>query len=184
MLFRLISLSLHFATAALPLADLQADLNQVRAGSFPSLANYDIRLDAFESAEDFFKSTPQVSTLMKNAKDRIYLVQYNRRVLQSPPDRDAIRAIIAHELKHILDYTKMTTLGTAQFAATYGLFSTARYEHATDLYALKLGYGAGLRKYRTWLYTQVSAATQKAKEETYYTPAQIDIWMQTGKETP
>ncbi len=176
------------ATAAplnpLSLTDLKADLAQVRAANYPELSGFKIHLEGFESDHDFFKSSTQIFTVSEKPRDRVYLVLFNNQVLRDPPTREAIRAILAHELKHIVDYTHMTTWETAEFAVQYGLFPVAHYERATDLHALELGYAEGLKQYREWLYARVDLKTLALKKRNYYTPEQIDRWTETGQTSP
>jgi hypothetical protein len=159
-------------------ADLQVILERVVRRVYPELTSYDIQLSPFTSEQDFFRSDITIGTVLASAAHRTYRVRYNTRVFDDPPPTDAVEAILVHEVKHISDYSKKSSVGFVFWAIGYGLCSdNSKYERQTDVHALEAGFGRGLAAYRTWLYAHVDAATEKEKRATYYTPAEIEAYL-------
>ena len=143
----------------------------------PQLAPYDVTVITFRSAQDYFKSEVVPKTLVRNAHKRTYAVMVNEKLLTDGPSEAALRAIAVHELSHVTDYTQMSSIEFAVWAAKYALTSQATYERKTDLSPLSKGLGCGLMEYRVWLYAHVDAKTRALKEKNYFTPGEIADWM-------
>lgn len=157
--------------------DLQGLFDRVRADVYPELADYSLELSPFDSEGDFFQASVKLTTAWKSGHNRVYLLKYNRALFGDPPSRAAVRAILVHEMKHILDYTKKSSVALAAFGIGYEFSNNRDYERATDEYALARGYGLGLKAYRLWLYDHVDAETEREKRATYYTPEEIDAYL-------
>ena len=155
-------------------------LSEVRRSSFPELAGEDIVLNELHSASDFFTSGTELRTFLKARRQRAYLVYVNPKLFENPPPRAAIRAVLAHELSHIVDYNRRSFPGLARFTFHYLTSNEASYERATDLATLGRGYGCGLIAYREWLYRRVSPKSAAVKRRTYLTPEEIRRWLTTG----
>jgi hypothetical protein len=159
-------------------ADVQLALEGVRDNLYPELAGVPLGLRSMESDSDFFYANLDLTTLDEDPRERDYFVFYNARLFDDPPPWEAVVAILAHEIKHVLDYTGMDTEALAEFGLWYGTTDDiSEYERATDEYALALGCGEGLSAYRTWLYDHVDEETAAQKRLDYYTPEEIDAWM-------
>lgn len=148
-------------------------LSEVRRESFPELGGETITLNQLRSASDYFISGTELRTLLNGRRSRDYLVYVNPRLYLDPPPRAAIRAVLAHELVHVADYSQRSTLGLARFTVRYLTSDDAEYERSTDVEALRRGYGCGLMAYREWLYQHVSPSVAQAKRRSYLTPEEI-----------
>ena len=82
-----------------------------------------------------------------------------------------------HELKHVMDYSQMNTSELIEFGIWYGSADIAEYERQTDLFTLEKGCGTGLIAFRNWLYGQVTDEVKAEKQRQYYTPEEIQQWM-------
>jgi len=158
-------------------AEIEADLRAVQGALYPELDGVQISLTTLESETDFFVSNLELATFEDPPLDRHYLVLYNPLLLDDPPPRDATVAILAHELKHVQDYTEMDSAELADFAIWYATADIADYEHETDEASLERGCGIGLIHYREWLYARISLEAATEKKRVYYTPEEIEAWM-------
>lgn len=61
---------------------------------------------------------------------------------------------------------------------------TASFERGADLQAIKRGYGAGLKEYRTWLYQNIPAKQIAAKKRNYFSPEEIDLILKATQKKP
>jgi hypothetical protein len=168
---------------ALPRADsvasIQTLVDEARKREFGELAAYTVVLDPLESESDFFTADVDTTTIGKPPAERTYRVRYNPKLLADPPSNRAVLAILVHELKHVLDYTKKATEAElVDFGVKYALDQPFRtgYERATDEHALSRGYGEGLKDYRHWLYERVTPDKLEEKRRDYYTPEEIDAY--------
>ncbi len=161
-------------------ADIEASLRAVQANLFPELDGVDIALGSMTSDTDYFVSNLELDTFEYAPLERSYLVLHNEAIFEVPPPHDAVVAILAHELKHVVDYTELDSAGLAEFALWYATEDTAAYERETDEHALELGCGTGLIAYREWLYERIGPEATEAKRRTYYTPEEIEAWMQAN----
>lgn len=157
--------------------DIQVALTAVQAALFPALDGVRVDLVSSESETDFFVANLDLSTLEDAPMSRAYRVLYSTHALPQDVPGDGVVAILAHELKHVLDYTAMDTETLVDFALWYAEGDIAAYERETDEAALERGCAAGLKAYRVWLYDQVDDETRAAKERDYYTPDEIDAWV-------
>ena len=90
---------------------------------------------------------------------RIYVVRYHRCIRLA--DALALRGLFAHELMHVLQYSRASYMDLLRFMARYATFSaTARrkmpiaydwvrsFEHLTDLMAVQYGEGASIAAWK------------------------------------
>jgi len=157
--------------------EVERELAAVVDRSFPELQGVDIAVEEIRSKSDFFTSGYDPETILKKGPSRSYRVYVNPRLFESPPSEAAIQAALAHELTHILDYTRLSPVALEKFTLKYATGDNSKYERATDRGALERGYGCGLIEYRRWLYAHVSPATVAGKRRTYLTPEEIEEWM-------
>jgi hypothetical protein len=151
-------------------------LEAARSRFYPNLAKADIALVA-DASQLYFASNLDYDTLEDAPLDRHYQVHYNPQIFADPPSRFALGAILVHELKHVTDYTQMSSATLAEFGIWYATGDVDDYEHQTDVASLEAGCATGLKAYRVWLYAHVPSADLAAKEAEYYTPDQIDAWI-------
>jgi hypothetical protein len=155
-------------------------ISDLLAHDFQDLKDSKIRLDCIGSSVDFFSVAPQTSTLFGGK--RVYVLKINPDLFNYPsPSEVALKAILAHELSHIVYYKKKNTLQLIMTAVQYvGSHSFQRkFERATDEEAFRRGYGPGLIEFREWLYSRIKNSTQlKKKKKLYYTPDEIILWLE------
>ncbi len=149
----------------------------VIAESFPELSRAQVLLYQLRSQSDFFVSGLDYGTMLKKGPTRTYIVYVNPRLFESPPSADAIRAVLAHELSHLVDYSRLSSPGIVKFVSRYLSRTPAHYERDTDLHAMERGYACGLAEYREWLYRRVSPKVRVTKETNYLTPEEIRAWV-------
>lgn len=143
----------------------------------PELDSATIELRSIESESTFLAANVDLSTATNEPFDRSYIVQINPVVLKTELSGAGTAAILVHELKHILDYTRMDALAFAEFGLWYAQGDVAEYERATDLFSMERGCGKGLIEFRLWLYNQISAEVLEEKKQNYYTPEEIQEWL-------
>lgn len=156
---------------------LRQILEEVRSTQFPELRHHVIELRAFHSHAYFFKSGITLSSLLRHPSRRTYLVQYNARLSDGLPPGEALAAILAHELAHIQDYTKMGFFELAWFTLKYLVLDHSAYERKTDEVAMEKGFASGLRQYRKWLYEHTPPHIRIQKMHDYHTESSIDEWI-------
>jgi hypothetical protein len=158
-------------------------VKQVRAESYAELKDADIRLKVFRSESDYFRTNFSISRALLGKKMR-YFILVNPRVfdLKAPPA--GLRAIIAHELGHILYFNRRNRLRLARLIRLISKDFTARFERRTDLKAISLGYAEGLKQYRRWLYQHVPPSSLDEKLRNYFSPDEIDAIASAIKTRP
>lgn len=143
--------------------------------SFPELQGLEIKLKSME-AKDFFFAT-HVENAYRRAKSRQYIVLVNTDILEREISSGALDGILAHELQHLVHYSKMNFFELAWLYLRYELLEDedyiVEYERRTDREALARGYHSQLEAYRIWLYKQFSSAIRKRKKLRYMTPDEI-----------
>jgi hypothetical protein len=149
-----------------------------------AITNYAVPLEAvslqyttISSDSVFFQANLDVTTIEEEPLERTYTLQYNPALFDDPPSQIAVGAILVHELRHVLDYTEMTSEELGAFAAWYITEDVSAYERETDEYALEQGCGEGLTAYREWLYETIPPEDLAEKQRNYYTPDEIREWM-------
>ena len=159
-------------------AGLQGALEAVRWNLFPELREVSLTLQANSDDSSFFAANLVIATIDDPPLEREYVVIYSTLLLPDPPPYGAVVAILAHELKHVSDYTELDGEALAEFGLWYATADDiSEYERATDEHALALGCGEGLIQYREWLYAHIDPSEVEAKEYNYYTPEEIAAWM-------
>jgi len=170
-------------------ADLDRLLLDVRATSFPELSSLSIATVRFQSPSVFFMSSFDVVAALDDDEPLHLLLSMNDAVLDDPPSELAIRAVLAHELGHSLDFVRRR-----QRAGAAGLMSLvpallwppaeAEMERATDLIAVARGYGPGLQAYRAWLYGRLDKDAVAEKRRVYYSPLELDLLTRLASACP
>lgn len=140
----------------------------------------------FVLAEDriypFFSARPTVKSVSKkNGLERDYVIFVSPGIFQDPPSELAVEAIISHEMFHVQDYLTMTPSELILLGIRSAKKAPRKYERATDLKALELGYADGLYQYRIWLKRQLPAKKLKEVYNSYYSPKEILEWKKNNE---
>jgi coenzyme F420-reducing hydrogenase gamma subunit len=160
--------------------NVQEHINFLLEKHFPELQNIKIKIENFESNAYFLQANLKKKTIFKEAHKRTYVIEVNQKLYACPPTPKGLRAILAHEIQHISDYLNMSSAEIIALAARYSTnkkFHT-EYERSTDKKTLEKGFGKGLIDYRLWVYQWLSPKQLKEKKRFYYTPEEIETWMQ------
>jgi hypothetical protein len=146
-------------------------IEEIRAASFPELKDAIIKVELLRSDADFFRTRFSLPHFFMGRRMR-FLLKVNPRVFELGAPDTAVRAIIAHELAHVVYYQRkrLCLLGLTRLASKK---FTARFERWTDLQAISRGYGEGLQEYRRWLYQHVPARKLREKQRNYFSPEEI-----------
>ncbi len=146
---------------------------EVQTASYPELSGVNIDLKEFRSDSDYFQSRFNFGRFFTGRKMR-YVIYVNPLVYERGCPEAALRAIIAHELAHVLYYRRRNRLQLFGLARLAGKDFTARFERGADLEALTRGYGTGLKEYRLWLYRNIPPRKLPEKRRNYFSPEEID----------
>ena len=165
---------------SIPLSDESfADIvNDVRHAYFPELARLRIPIRHFHQAGYYLQAGVNHAQLLIGKKR--YHLDVNPEMLACPPNDNALRAILVHEFEHFRDYhrrsaSEVVALGI-RYATSRGF--RARYERRTDEKVLRQHLGTGLHDYRLWLYQLLPPKQLRLKRIYYYTPSEIDNWVE------
>ncbi|MFY9608808.1 MAG: hypothetical protein WAU45_09370 [Blastocatellia bacterium] len=157
-------------------------VDEVIAASYPEFKNSNIRIKPFRSRSDYFKARfglPQYFF----ARMR-YLVFVNPRVFELECPEAGVRAIIAHELAHVVYFKRRNRVRLVGLVRLKSKQFSAEFERRADLNAIALGYGEGLKEYRHWLYSNVPASKLAEKRRDYFTPDEIDAILSASRTRP
>ncbi len=138
---------------------------------FKILENINISLKEMDS-NSYYLATGILDKL-NPPKERRYIIKINNKLFDCAPTERAMKAILAHELVHILDYIEGSRFNLLSFGARY-VISGAKIERATDYRVFQLGLAVGIKEYRQWVYQLLSPKDLKVKRKRYYTPEEID----------
>ena len=164
-------------------AGLLALLRETQVAAYYELDGVTLQVTAIPDLA-YFRSVIDSDTLDDaHPEARVYRVQVDPLVLTDPPSPEALAAVLAHELGHVLDYSTMTVREYLEFGVWYGtqdpLTSTglSDYERATDAMALERGCADGLTEMRTWVYAHASPDVLAEKQHNYDSPEEIAAWV-------
>lgn len=148
---------------------------------FPSL-NEDykdnrIKMREFTNDQYFMKTFFKLGHVLKDK--RIYFVDINTKLYSCSPTKEALVAILAHELKHIDDYKNLKSFGLIKLGLKMVRKKPrSKYERETDYFVMELGLANGIKEYRNWIYDQLTEKALKKKKCYYYTPEEINRFLQ------
>lgn len=167
-------------------------LPEIVRKSYPELEDAKITLETFESADTFFKARFSIARFLTFRKIN-YTIFVNPIIFKSEISGEAISAILAHELAHILYYDEKNRFELFGLASLIDKGFTAKFERKADLQAIRRGYGAGLIKYREWLYANIPKKSLAEKKRDYFSPDEIrailekpekiDLWLKNVPRT-
>lgn len=158
-------------------------LEQIRSTSYPELNTTQIQIRIMNNEADFFRARLRFPDFFFKSRIR-YAIRVDPRVFELQAPEAGLRAIMAHELGHVaylkkknrLQLLGMVRLGSREFAA--------RFERRTDLEAISRGYAEGLKTYRQWLYQHVPGTKLKEKQQSYFSPAEIEVLVSEIEKCP
>jgi len=106
-----------------------------------------------------------------------YRIGINRILFSDELPLEGLKAILAHELTHSVDYYNGSTLRTIIPIGIRLLRNKSKiqYERNTDLRTVLYGYGPGLIAYKNWQYSKLSAEDLVTKKKEYLTPSEIEF---------
>jgi Zn-dependent protease with chaperone function len=165
------------------LARARQTIEEIRAASYPELAGAKIEVKTFHSASDYFQSRFSFGRFLTFRRMR-YVVFVNPAVYDKNCPPEAVRAIVAHELAHIVYYRQRNRLELFGLVRLAGDGFTARFERGADVEALARGYGTGLKMYREWLYQNIPPHAVATKKRRYFTPDEIDAALEALQTRP
>lgn len=158
-------------------------LNEIKAASYPELRGADIQVKFFESRSDYFRARFAVPQFLTGRKMR-YIVFVNANVFTLQAPDEGVRAILAHELAHVLYFRRRNRLRLFGLVRLASKGFTSRFERWADLQALARGYGEGLKEYRKWLYQNIPAKNLREKKRDYFSPEEIDAIVSSAQRQP
>lgn len=143
----------------------------------------EIQIKAFYDDADFFRTRFGLPQFLLGRKMR-YLIVVNPRVFEREAPGAGVRAILAHELAHVLYFRQRSRLQLLSLVRLVSKKFTARFERRTDFEAISRGHGAGLKEYRRWLYGQVPCRKLLEKRRNYFSPDEIDAILSLARQRP
>jgi hypothetical protein len=144
----------------------------VRGSSFPELGRIDLRVRAFRSQSDYFRTRFSLSRFLLFMPMR-YFVDINPSLFQRQAPSDGLCAIMAHELAHVVSLSHGNRIRRLGLIRLISERSTVKFERGADLEAIHRGYGDGLKAYRSWVYTHIPPGKLPQKLRTYFPPDEI-----------
>ena len=148
-------------------------LEEVRTISYPELHGVKIHVRTFRSDADYFRVCFDVLRFLTGQEMRS-IIKVKTKVFELNAPEEGMRAIIAHELGHILYFKQKKRIQILSMVYLLSRKHMARFERWTDLQAVSRGYGEGLKEYRKWLYRNVSPQKLAAKRRNYLSPEELD----------
>lgn len=153
--------------------DIKKTFQRVKQQSFPELDGERISYLSFLSKSSYFQTRFSVWNLFWGAS-RKYSLMYNRRLEKTDVPIEALEAIMAHELVHIVYYKQHRNRQLWKLIPKYLNKNFRRdFERETDKESIRRGYAEGLIAYREWLYPRLSINQLKIKKYTYLNPEEI-----------
>jgi hypothetical protein len=145
---------------------------KVRGSSFPELDQIDLRVRAFRSQSDYFRTRFSFSRFLLLMRMR-YFVDVNPSLFQGQTPSDGACAIVAHELAHVVSLSRGNRIRRLGLIRLISERYTVKFERGADLEAIHRGYGDGLGEYRTWVYTHIPPGKLQQKLRNYFSPPEI-----------
>ena len=168
-------------TSETPSARLERLVREEHARAFPEIAAAQLHFATFTSPTVFFMSNFDVGAALDGPPLALQIF-LNPGVfdLDGGPGEVALRAILAHELSHSLDYVRRAVVDGSD--GLVGLLpalvwppAEEEMERRTDLVAVQRGYAEGLIAYRLWLYRVLDDDGVREKRRVYYSPIELSM---------
>lgn len=157
-------------------------LNDVRR-SYPELVHVDIRLRTFNSDSDFLRTRIDISHYFSFRSMRYY-IEVNSELFSLHAPNEAVRAILAHELEHVLWLARRNRISLLSLVRLASQGYRMRFERGADLRAIVRGFGPGLVSYRKWLYANINLKHLAEKRRDYFSPEEIEAIESIRKNRP
>ncbi len=161
----------------------QTIIAEIIKTSYPELKSVKINVRTFESPANYFQSQFSLTRFLTCQKLH-YNIYVNPEAFNKNAPEEAIRAIIAHELAHVLYYSERNRLELIGLVNLIDKGFTTKFERRADLEAIARGYGDGLIKYRQWLYQNIPAKKLSEKKRNYFSPEEIEKMLEIIKQKP
>lgn len=171
------------ATDQMALERTRKLVEEIRAASFPELSGVIIKVELLQHEADFFRSRFTFLPFL-TGRHMQYVLKVNPAVYTRNVPEAGVRAIIAHELAHVVWYRQRKRIRLFGLACLLSGKYSARFERRTDLAAIERGYGAGLKEYRNWLYQQIPARKVAEKRRNYFSPEEVDAILARTRQRP
>jgi hypothetical protein len=155
----------------------------VKKSSYAELEGVEVDVRPFNSDSDYFRTRFSIGRALTGARMH-FIIEVNPAVYQREAPEEGIRAIIAHELGHVLYLHQRNRIRLLGLARLTSGSATARFERRTDLEAISRGYGSGLKLYREWIYRNVPSKDLAEKKRDYLSPEEIDIILRRIQQDP
>jgi hypothetical protein len=149
---------------------------EIVAKSYPELQNESIEIKKLVSESDYFQSRFSFGRYLTFRRMK-FIIFVNPKVYELNAPENAVRSIVAHEIGHILYYSRKNRLQLLGLVNLSTKRFTQNFERRTDLEAIKRGYGEGLIAYRIWLYEHIPTKNIDVKKRNYFTPEEIQAIM-------
>jgi hypothetical protein len=156
--------------------------DEIIAASYPELKMANIQIKPFRSRSDYFRARFGIPQYFFARMRFILFVNPDVFDLHAP--EAGVRAIIAHELGHVVYFKSRNRLRLLGLVRLTSKQFTAEFERWADLKAISLGYGEGLKEYRRWLYQNVPASRLAEKQRNYFSPDEIDAILSASRKRP
>jgi hypothetical protein len=160
--------------------------HELRKKHFPELSALKLSIKPTLQPDVYFATDVVVGTVFNEPAAREYVFYLNPSLAKQMPPALALEGILVHELEHFKDYMHMSAFDLAglYLGVTYSDSYASRYERATDLKAMEKGYSEGIKAYRVWIYSQLKTEEELAlKKSKYYTPEEIDAYLEKKKQS-
>lgn len=149
-------------------------LEQIQSTSYPELNTTQIQIRIMNNEVDFFRARLRFPDFFFKSRIR-YVIRVNPKIFELQAPEAGLRAIMAHELAHVAYLKKENRLQLLGMVRLTSRSFAVRFERRTDLEAISRGYAEGLKTYRQWLYQHVSGTKLKEKQQTYFSPTEIEV---------
>jgi hypothetical protein len=143
------------------IAAVRPEVQRVGRSSFPELLHIDLRVRAFHSQSDYFRTRFSWSGFLLLMRMR-YFMDVNPALFQRQAPSDGTCAIVAHELAHVASLSRGNRIRRLGLVRLISERYTVKFERGADLEAIHRGYGDGLKAYRAWS-TTISRPTDFSK---------------------
>ena len=155
-----------------PIAAARPEIQRIGRSSFPELVHIDLRVRAFRSQSDYFRTRFSWSRFLLLMRMR-YFVDVNPALFQRQAPSDGTCAIVAHELAHVASLSRGNRIRRLGLFRLISEGYTVKFERGADLEAIHRGYGDGLKAYRNWVYNHIPPDKLQQKLRTYFSPEEI-----------
>jgi hypothetical protein len=173
----------HLHAQSDPFQQTQKIINEVIEKSYPELKNKRIEIKTFKSESDYFQARFSFGKYLTFQKMQ-YLIFVNPKVFERGATADGIRSVIAHELAHVLYYSKRNRFELLGLVNLSGKKFTQRFERGADVEAIARGYGEGLIEYRNWLYQNIPPKSLEEKKRNYFSPEELELMLEIWHRNP